>query len=220
MKKKIMSFLTLVISMQLIACGGGNTTSTSSANVAGEYKNVGILMNENVTYQLHDDETVDKKADIKEWNFKGLYEKTKDGFTLKANKSSVSENFVREGDYLYKTDGGITYFDNDDDYGKTITLDDNGRTDQSFQTYYCEINKGSTGSSTYYVLSIVFHKDGTFELYKFYHDISGWNTTDREEFKGTYSANDDIITLNYNNADHILLIIGDKLYFDVIQKTD
>ena len=253
MKKKNIILLALVISMQLIACGGGSTqnttsadkekttntssvdqekttdttsadeektTDTSSADVVGEYKNVGILMNENVTYQLNDDETFDKKADITSLTFKGLYTITKDGFRLKVNKQSFMENFVRQGDYLYNTEGGITYFDTDEEYGKTITLDSNGRTNQSFQTYYYDINRSSTGSSTYYVLTIEFNKDGTFKLYKFYIDMTNWSTTNREQFEGTYSANDEIITLNYNNADHILLIVGEKLYFDVIQKTD
>lgn len=240
--KKIIILLTLVISMQLIACGGGNTTNTSSSDVenttntsswdventtdtsavdvVGEYKNVGILMNENVTYQLNDDETFDKIADTTSLTFKGLYSITKDGFMLKANKSSISENFVRLGEYLYNTDGGITYFDTDEDYGKTITLDGDGKTDQVFRTYYYDINRESTGSSTYYVLTIDFNKDGSFQLYKYYHDITSYSTTNNEQFEGTYTTNGEIVTLNYNNADHILLIVGDKLYFDVIQKTD
>ena len=41
---------------------------------------------------------------------------------------------------------------------------------------------------------------------------------DYKTYSGTYSVDGKIIKLNYDGSEHILLIIGKKIYYDVIQK--
>ena len=189
------------------------------------YKNIGILMNENVVYKLKANGTFVKKADITGLCCKGIVQTNSNGFTLKENKSSHRETFKKCNGYFYNTDGGIPYFDEDEEYGRSISLDSDGRTDQSFETYYINLS-GGLGVGVQYVIGIVFNEDGSFKLYSYHYDLSNYSTTgqfsvsNKKNYTGTYSVNDNIITLNYDGTDHILIIDNDKIYFDVIQKID
>lgn len=226
MKTKLCKILILgIVLLSITGCGKNKDVEKKEEpekftlnDAIGTYKNVGLLMNEDVTYELKDDNTFDQTAKIVSLSFKGTFSISEGGgIFLSKNKSSIKETFVKHGEYFFETAGGITYFSTDEEYGKNLTLDDNGKTSQSFTVFHHDVNRDSTGSALYYTLNIIFSKDGTFKLNKYYR-TRGTFVSNLEHFEGTYSVSDDIMTLSYDGKEHILLIIEDKLYFDVIQK--
>ena len=182
-------------------------------DVVGTYKNIGLLSNEDVTYTLNSNSTFDQTAKINPLRLKGTFTVNPEGkFTLNENKSSTSETFVKYKDYFYET-SKIARFDTDEDYGLKLTLNENNRTNQIFKSYVFEV-----GTNTQYVLTLQFNEDGTFKLYKYYHLITGYKTTNNEDFSGTYNIKDDIIKLSYNGKEDTLLIINNVIYFSILEK--
>lgn len=182
-------------------------------DVVGTYKNIGLLSNEDVTYTLNSNSTFDQTAKINSLRLKGTFNVNTEGkLTLNENKSSTSETFVKYKDYFYET-SKIASFNTDEDYGLQLTLNENNRTNQIFKSYVFEV-----GTNTQYVLTLQFNENGTFKLYKYYHLITGYNTTNHEEFSGTYNIENDVIKLNYNGKEDTLLIINDVIYFSILEK--
>lgn len=187
-------------------------------DVAGTYKNVGLLSNEDMTYVLNSNGTVDQTSKRRMLSFKGTVSITDNGsIYLKGNNTSKSETYIKYKDYFYENtpNATLTKFSKDEEYGLKLTLNENNRTNQVFETFAYAV---SSDYNTQCVYTITFSEDGTFKLLKYDRVITSFSTSNREEFEGTYNIENDIMKLNYNGKEDTLLIINDVIYFDVIQK--
>lgn len=98
------------------------------------------------------------------------------------------------------------------------TFDANGYSNQSFKTVYFANKNVVFGYKVKFDLSL--SEDGTYVA-----NYEGDTTlTDErifeEHFKGTYKFENDILWLNYEGKDYPMLFVDDKLYFDIIEKTE
>lgn len=183
-------------------------------DVAGTYKNVGafpdtaVILNANGTY---DASTIE--AGLAELDGKGTYEISGSSIHLIDSNSNDSEALQKKDNYYY-IDGtaGIFYFETDEDYGQTISFDENGRSNQMFLAFY-----NSISNSSWDVLQLTFNDDGTFNLSDYSRTMYEI-TSEKYNVNGTYTVDNDIIHLNYNGSDHIMLIIDDKIYFNVFER--
>ncbi len=205
MKKLITLLLALAMLLSLCACGGG-----SKENVIGTYTNVSVFLD--TTYALNENTTYEKA----EPSEKGTYEpNSKGGFSLtKAGENPSSDDpiFIKEDSYYYQRNGKYS-FEKDTEFGLEPTFDDNGRSDQDFISYY-EVLSDKSGWLT---LALDLHEDGTFVLSDYIK--STLQATVKNNHEGTYSLEGNVLNLNYDDKDHIMLIIKDKIYFNVLEKS-
>lgn len=204
MKKGIALLLALVMCLSLCACGGGTPKSA-----AGTYKTAPIF---DTTYIFNENSSYDVVCETRpDYSEKGTYV-YKDGELHTTNTDNGSEDFFMKEGYLCRT-GALSCFEEDEEYGLGLTLDDNGRTDQTFESSLTFLSK------TYHAFNIEFKDDGTCIVY--YHIIKNQGMGDRilsEKFEGTYSVDGDIMTVSYNGSEHIMIIDDGVLYFHVLEK--
>ncbi len=203
MKKLVTLFLALAMLLSLCACGG------SKENVVGTYKNVSVFLD--TTYALNENTTYEKT----EPSGKGTFEpNSKGGFSLtKAGEKPSSDDpiFIKEDSYYYQMNGKYS-FEEDTEYGLEPTFDDNGRSDQDFIAYY-ELLSDKSGWLT---LALDLNEDGTFMLSDYIK--STVQATVKNNHEGTYSVEGNVLHLNYDGKDHVMLIIDNKIYFNVLEK--
>ena len=104
MKKKIFLSLLIFVGLFMITGCDENSNDTKSdkftiSDAVGNYENVGLLMNNNVTYVLNDDNTFDQTANISSLTFKGLFDVNEKGsIILNKNKNVIYEKILYHGD--------------------------------------------------------------------------------------------------------------------------
>lgn len=105
-------------------------------------------------------------------------------------------------------------FKKDTEYELKPTFDSNGRSNQSFKTGEGDQFNYSEG----FALSL--SEEGT---YSAEHTIFSKVTMKyelEEHFEGTYKFENDILWLNYEGKDYPMLLINDRLYFDILEKVE
>ena len=158
------------------------------------------------------------------------------GFVFNDQSGQACEYFRKNNEYYY-----ITYikrtpiqkeahieienyscdacFEKEDEYGKPLTIDSNGKINQSFTDFYFPTFVNENNLMQWYTVTIKFSDNGTFTLstHKGYlRNVP----VDIKIYIGTYSVDGNVIKLNSNGNEHILLVNDKKIYYDVIQKVD
>ena len=171
-KSKKSLVLVLCLPFVILSLTGCGSIAMKKGDIIGTYKNIGILMEEDVTYNIHDNETYDQICDVPALNFKGTYKFGGGKIQFYSKNGQLIENIVQHGDYFFVEGLGEdgfsnmnhAYFEKDDEYGKTLSLDSNGRTDQKFKSSYFPTYSAGEGKRWVFSVTIQFNKDGTFEL--------------------------------------------------------
>lgn len=212
----------LVILLTLCGC---SSNKISKDNLSGKYHNVGVLAIANWEYDLKSNETFDVSFMSSGTNYrKGTWSISDDkkAFYLDCKDMSsdgIDGKYAIYGDYYYKLDRDFAFWYLDDEYGTTIQFDNNGRTEQRFQSNY--FSYGKEPNYRWYCVNLYLHDDGTCTVYKYVRG-TGYGASDEETYKGKYSINDkkDILTLTFDGVDHICIIIDSKIYYSVLQKVE
>lgn len=204
MKKIVALILALTMCLSLCACGGG--TATKGESLAGTYTNVAF--SPNTKYTLNENSTYDKVSP----NEKGTYKASKDGFVL-TDTDDDETHFAKEGDYYYRTNL-ICCFEKDEDYGLAPTFSKEGKSNQWFCAYYDSIS-----DTRWKVIILTLNEDGTFKLRDCERDSSG-HQSDGTVYEGEYALDGSVLNLNHESGTIPFLYLNEKIYFDVIQKTN
>lgn len=215
MKKKIFGGIVVVavIAFAVTYFMGGQNAKAA----AGSYVNVSVFPENHFTVNADEtwDATFIEENSYSTSNSKGLLSGNASGFVLENRIDTEDDISIHQaGDYYYRDD---KCFAEDDDYGKGVEFDDNGRSNQVFASRYAleSFTPGGVYYGDFFLTSLAFKDDGTFNWF--------YGTTDSEdnravEYQGTYTVNDDVITLNYNNEEHYLIYKNNNIYYDVYQK--
>lgn len=220
MKKKVVAVIIAVgLLITILSVRGGDVE-----DVSGSYKNVSVFANNQIV--LNSDKSWD--ADIQDLysydikHIQGVYETRFSGIKLKSKFSDAIDaddddkfKLINKEVYYYRS---TAYFDKDDDYGSVASFDENGRSNQSFVSRFLLVPAASgevVSEDKMYIKSLKFNEDGTF---LWFNGIPEGDTLKNVEYEGTYSVNEDIITLHYNNTEHFLILDDGVIYYDVYQK--
>jgi len=218
MRKIYSLMLVITIFLSFCACNGNlvkdaetkvekesvQQESTQPQQVYGTYRTVGIFLEDE--YYLNENTTFDTKQ-----GEKGTYTINDNGFTVKP-KDSVELTFVKKDNIYYKT-GFMDCFEEDKDYGLEPSFDEDGRSNQSFEGNFGDINRT-------YQFSLKLNEDGTYTTnYWIAHNI-GLDIEKEETREGEYRLEDDILWLNYKGTDYPMILADGKIYFDVIEKVE
>lgn len=214
-------FLTLlcagIMCLSLYSCGGGAESAkdiSTEAEAVGRYKSAGLFLKYECT--LNENTTFDIVGNNYQGGTKGTYFiKSKNEIELNP-KNSAADIWRKKGKYYYSTDSNYLtkVFKQDTEYELKPTFDKNGRSNQNFKA-------GEQDQFNYvenFVLSL--NEDGT---YSAKHTIMNKPTLSydlEEAFDGTYKFENDILWLNFEDNEYPLLLINDKLFFDVLEKTE
>lgn len=229
MKKISFLVLTAALMLFLAACGGkdaptDSTGSPAAANsaaqpeatpavpdVVGTYKTADLF---DTTYVFHENTTYDIESDSRAADVgKGTYTVDSNGTLQLTDVEGGTHNFKIKDGYIYRTDA-LSYFEKDEEYGLELTLDSNGRTNQTFQSELIYSNGDR------HIFALILKDDGTCEVkYNVLADKGYGDRLVRENFDGTYSVENDVMTVNYNGADHTMLIEDGLLYFYVLEES-
>lgn len=215
MKKKIFGGIVVVAAIAFAVTyfmGGQNAKAA-----AGSYVNVSVFPENHFTVNADEtwDATFIEENSYSTSNSKGLLSGNASGFVLENRIDTEDDILIHQtGDYYYRDD---KCFVKDDEYGKSVEFDDNGRSNQVFVSRYALEPVSSVGVyyGDFFLKSLAFKDDGTFNWF--------YGTTDSEdnravEYQGTYTVNGDVITLKYNNEEHYLIYKDNNIYYDVYQK--
>lgn len=203
MKKVIFKIVLIILSIAYVAYI--SYCVYLRLQISGTYENVGAFTS--TVYNI-DKLTFYKKTTP---DAKGTFRPFIDsGFVLYEHSSDYKEIFKAKDKYYYRTNN-IRSFKQDKNDDK-LKLDKNGRTDQTFEAFYFIY-----GNCDAEILKMTFHKDGTCVVSYFIRSLDG-SVSDEKTFDGTYSVDDYIMYVNYDECEHIFLIIDNYVYFDVITK--
>lgn len=224
MKKKVVAVIIAVgLLITILSVRGGDVE-----DVSGTYKNVSVLPSNQII--LSSDKSWD--ADIQvlfgydTFRIQGLYENRGNYISLDSKFSDTgnldgNEKFdlCEEGGYYYRN---TVYFE-EDDYGRVAHFDENGRSNQMFSSYYSPSHASNDGlvfEEESHEISLKFNEDGTFSWINgmLKNGMPEVNSSRYVRYEGTYSVNEDIITLHYNNTDHFMILDDGVIYYDVYQK--
>lgn len=228
MKKILILVLTVALILSLAACGGKDTATDSAgspaeensadqseatlavSDIVGTYKTANIF---DTTYVFHENTTYDIESDSRTADVgKGTYTVAPNGGLELNDVEGSTHHFKSKDGYIYRTDA-LSYFEKDEEYGLELTLDSNGRTNQTFQSELIYSNGDR------HIFALILKEDGTCEVkYNVLADKGYGERLVRESFDGTYSVENDVMTVNYNGADHTMLIEDGLLYFYVLEK--
>lgn len=203
--------------------GNKNNEELTIESVAGTYKNIGLLSNEDVIYTLNANTSFDQTSALNSLLWKGTFSITsKNEIYLKDNATNETETFTKYKDYYYEKSSQKCFPVKKDDYGLTMELNSDTIKGQGFLAITFDVSKDVTNKGDVrYKLYLKFLENGTFELHTSYYSITkSDNAGYRKGYKGTYEVKDDIIKLKYNeeNKEDTLLIIDNQIYFSVIEK--
>lgn len=217
MKKIVILFLAGIICLSICACDNGTENQVDTTNeikteadVAGTYKSVGLYFD--AEYHLNTNTTFDiingKQSNGTQGTYIVDYE---NNVSLKPTDSSKLT--INEEGNLYYIEGFMDCFEKDEEYGLKPTFDENGRSKQTFRRLY-----GDTNYS--YEIGLNLNDDGTYSgKYKKITNVGLIYDIDNT-YEGTYKFENDILWLNYKGKDYPMLFVKDKLYFDIIEKTE
>ena len=228
MKKVLTLMLVLVTIISTVACNGESGDKTSDTNndvemettekvpeaemniadLAGTWESsiwvlpTKLVFNENTTFDYG------KYA-------KGTFTLSDDGSEITLTKKSGYLKYLNYSvfnDYIYTTD---VAFDEDADYGLPLTVDENGRSDQTFVLTYIGGKTVFDPDTDICSIQLDLKKDGTFCLIDGY-----WSSKFNSQMsvtpqgrKGTYSYSDSILTLTYEGKDYPFVVIDGTNYF-------
>ena len=175
-----------------------------ASEVVGTYNSVSFFDGSII---LHDNGTYDRYEGSTEMG-KGIFEAT-----TKSISFETDNNFNESTNLFYKVDGyyyrvnkdtmngwGAAYFETDD-YGREVTFDNQGRSDQTFK-----VNLTGSGDD----VALTLNNDGSFVVTS--NGVTG--------YEGTYHLQDEILTLNYGEGSLVFIYTDDKIYFDVYEKQE
>lgn len=204
MKKIISVFLVAATCFALCACQ--NTPSVTIENLSGKWATSIPGLEESLT--INTNSTFDRGDD------KGMVTISEDSFVTENRLGSKTTYYIHDN-YIYKP---THPFEKDDEYGFPFSPDENGRTEQSF----C-INASNftlTQKDGYTHCSIDFHQDGTYVMKFGWFSVNHFGGANVDKtLKGTYSYQDNIITLT-NGTETYPLIVGEEnqIYYIVYEK--
>ena len=233
MKKTLSLILAFILCLSLCACGGDkpeNTegtypveTTTAPAveitpeSMAGTYESIlwcfhdSFTLNANTTYDYNDEIThTNNTAD-------DATERAKHGtFTINNNRLNMEQKFdssvsstlpniiVEDAFYDIKW----RYFKEDTKYGLGFSPDESGMTEQTFESWV--LNDDIPGSDHNYIM-LELKKDGSFLMEL---GVKLFSFTPDENYEGTYSYADSILTLTYEGRDYPLYVNdAGEIYF-------
>lgn len=183
MKKTISLLLALVLCLSLCACG-----AEPQENVAGKYLCVSEMIGYDAPIILNDDFTYDS-LDFE----KGTYKVGRNEIVLQHNNdSSQTTTLVKCGDFYYLKG---TIIPLKDEYGQTVHFSKEGTINYS-------ITLSEIGSK--YDVTLTFHEDGTFVIRDEYKN--GY-----DEYPGTYTLEEEILTLTDENSIYYLVCTEDGI---------
>lgn len=200
MKKILAMVLALVLCLSLCACGSASKEDVvgTYAYASGIYDDVG---HEGDTLSLHDDFTYDWGSE------KGTYKISGNKIVL-TSKYDITNTLVKQGDFIYYEDFESIV----DDYGRTKTFSKEGRISHRF--WWMKLYNSHKYDSTHLTL----REDGSFTF-----DVT--TTTNLEhvvyesnEFEGTYSLENNILTLTGEDVTYYLVYTNEGITQYVLKK--
>ncbi len=242
MKKLIALLLALLTCLFIAACGGKEENPTETqAPVAetptqapeqepveeatvpesfvftdGEYRTFGGF---EATYQFHDDGTFAVESpDRPDYEMTGTYTVAENQNLDLEDSEGGHAYFAAAGKYLFKIrehdDNSFCCFKKDNQYGQPITLDENGR---SNQTFVAGLAYRKTGCR--HTFALVLREDGTCDVNYFVTEDRGAGDKIVEQmYTGTYQVEGDLLLVSYNGIQHPMLINNGMIYFWALEK--
>ena len=215
--KIVLSMMAFLLVISFSGCSGNGGSSKPSTTIKeeelpGTYKNVGIMAITTLEYTLNDNGTFSTQYESGTEHNKGTYSISDDkkSFYLSSKNggAGINGSYVKYGDYFYYSNDPFALFLKDEEYGTTVSFD------EIFSS-----NHHSIGTSQWYVVVLALKKDGTCVINKYIRDTKA-NIKNQETYQGTYSLNKegDILTLNFDNTDHVCIIIDKHIYYNVLFK--
>ena len=214
MKKTLATLLALMMALTLCGCGEGadsekpKDAELTAETLAGNYSSrlwfmdSSITFNENTTYEFGEND-----------NAKGTFAFNGETILL----DPVYSDYYGSAKAFTVNDGSVYVsdfdwcFEEDEDYGLGFSPDENGLTDQSFES--CILNTKLPGCAYNWVF-LDLNADGTFTLKV---GQRGFSSLDVGEiFDGTYTSNDSALILTYDGRDYPLIIDDSNQIFYVI----
>lgn len=201
MKKFLSMVLTLVLCLSLCACG-----SASKENVVGTYAYASGIYDgvdhEGDTLSLHDDFTYDWGGE------KGTYKISGNKIVL-TSKYNRTTTLVKQGDFIY-----YEVFESiEDDYGQTKTFSKEGRINHKFQWWVMYNNQKSDTTR------LTLREDGSFTFDVRTQTGPGYdNVYTSNEFEGTYSLENNILTLTGEDVTYYLVCTNEGITQYVLKK--
>lgn len=199
MKKALSIILVIVLCLSLCACG-----EESNEDVVGTYAYASGIYDSydhaGDTLSLHDDFSYDWGSE------KGTY-KVSGNKILLTNRfaSDVSTTLIKQGDFCY----GEYLAPIVDDYGRTVTFSEEGRIEHWFRWSKIDDNLYDTYDLTLY-------EDGSFYLLTSLDKKDG--SSDLSKIEGTYSLENNILTLTSDNVVYYLVCTNDGITKNVFKK--
>lgn len=221
MKKIVTLFLTCIMCLSICACNNEIENQVEITNdiktvadATGIYKSAGLflkyecVLNENTTFDISGTNYQGSK--------KGTYNLIKNNEIELKPKNAAADIWRKKGEYYYSTDANYLtkVFKKDTEYELKPTFDSNGRSNQSFKTGEGDQFNYSEG----FALSL--SEEGTYSAEHTIFSIVTMKYELEEHFEGTYKFENDILWLNYESKDYPMLLINDRLYFDILEKVE
>lgn len=209
MKKILSLFLVLVVLLSLCACDGGSSSVSNEKDAVGKYKSISLFLNDE--YTLNENTTFESSD-----GRKGTYSVLRKNEIRINAKNEAEDIWTKNGDFFYSTDSNslTRVFKKDTEYELKPSFDANGRSNQSFRTG----EQDQFNYSKSFELDL--KDDGTYTAeYKIFNKHTGAYDSEKH-FSGTYKFENDILWLSFDNGEYPMLLVDDKLYFDIIEKSE
>ena len=193
MKKTSMFVLVSALFFALAACSGAKEEP-----IPGTYEAVSLY--DAPAYQLNENGSYDHGEQ------KGTYTTDSDrNIVLSPKDAEADITLTAHGSYYYTQDS----LDEDTEYGLAPSFDENGRSGQTFTR--------TMDSSVEMTLSL--HDDGTFQLSFSSQSPVFSRGNDVVSYEGSYTLEDDVLHLTWNDMDFPLLYLDEKIYPVVYTKS-
>lgn len=209
MKKILSLFLVLVMLLSLCACNGGGSDVANEVDAVGKYKSVCLFLDDE--YNLNENTTFESSD-----GRKGTYSVFKKNEIRIKAKNEAEDIWTKNGDFFYSTDSNslTRVFKKDTEYELKPSFDANGRSNQSFRTG----EQDQFNYSKSFELDL--KEDGTYTAeYKLFNKHTG-SYDSENQYSGTYKFENDILWLSFDSSEYPMLLVNDKLYFDIIEKIE
>lgn len=209
MKKILSLFLVLVVLLSLCACDGESSSVSNEKDAVGKYKSISLFLNDE--YTLNENTTFESSD-----GRKGTYSVLRKNEIRINAKNEAEDIWTKNGDFFYSTDSNslTRVFKKDTEYELKPSFDANGRSNQSFRTG----EQDQFNYSKSFELDL--KDDGTYTAeYKIFNKHTGAYDSEKQ-YSGTYKFEKDILWLSFDNGEYPMLLVDDKLYFDIIEKSE
>ena len=192
-EKTSMFVLVSALFFALAACSGAKEEP-----IPGTYEAVSLY--DAPAYQLNENGSYDHGEK------KGTYTTDSDrNIVLSPKDAEADITLTAHGSYYYTQDS----LDEDTEYGLAPSFDENGRSGQTFTR--------TMDSSVEMTLSL--HDDGTFQLSFSSQSPVFSRGNDVVSYEGSYTLEDDVLHLTWNDMDFPLLYLDEKIYPVVYTKS-